>query len=165
MASTVLNAWIPFINVRDAILDSVTKLCAPSWQTWFLALWGCVNLTPQQRKRVTVSTQGASIAATDISLAAIPARIYHVGVFARVTRAGSVSSSLNVTIRGIDDGVTYDRATGAVTTNTTGTNLCVSFPMRIDKDGPIQYLVTYADGGGANNMLYDLEIVVFEWPS
>ena len=165
MASTVLNAWIPFVNVRDAIFDIATKLCAPSWQTWFLALWGCVNLASQQQKRVTLTAQGASIGATAIPLAKIDARIYHVSVFARVTRAGSVSSSLLVNIHGVDGGVAYVRVIGTVATNTTASILSAVVPVKTDQDGPISYSTTYADGGGATSMQYALDVIAEALPS
>jgi hypothetical protein len=165
MATTTLNAWVPFVNVRDALLDPVTKLVEARWQEWFLALWNCVNNASQQQKRVTLTAQGASIAATAIPLAKIDERIYHVSVFARVTRAGSVSSSLAISIRGIDGGVTYDRVIGTVTTNTTASILSAVVPMKTDKDGPISYLTTYADGGGATSMQYSLDIIAEALPS
>jgi len=165
MAGPILNAWLSFIDVRDAVIDPLTKLWMPRVQEWFLALWTCVCRASQQEKRVTLTAQGASIAATAIPLAKIAARIYHVTVFARITRAGSVSSSLTVTIHGVDGGVAYTKVIGPVATNTTASILSDVVAIKTDQDGPISYSTTYADGGGATSMQYATDILAEALPS
>jgi hypothetical protein len=166
MAGPPLNAWIPFLSLRDVFVDPKTGRSDPRAEEWWLSLWTTLNRTPQERKRITHTAEGASIGNTTIPLASMPDKLYRVNVFAQVVRAGSVSSSLIVRIRAVSGGNTVVVELGPMTSNSlTMSNIAQSVVVHLDQDGPLSYNTAYVDGGGATSMLYDLHLSVEEMPS
>lgn len=133
---------------------------------WLLEQQGRTDTTAQQIGSLTpLTAQGASIAATPIPMPDLSAGRYGVSYYARITRAGSVSSSLIVTIGWTDGGVSCTRATTALTTNTTASTVSGVVPLRSAANAPITIATTYADGGGATSMQYSLDAWVVAIPN
>lgn len=106
-----------------------------------------------------LATQGATIAATDISGSLIKAGLYHISYSVQVTRAATTSSSIIVTFQWTRGGVTQTFARAAVTGNTLTTHDEFVIPIKTDQNSPITYAVTYASVG-ATSMQYALDIVL-----
>jgi hypothetical protein len=130
------------------------------WVEWFQNLFDTVNACPERLQRVTKIAHGASIGATAIPLQTINEGLYRVSWYARITRAGSVSSSLTVTIGFLHATVACSFSGAAMTGNTTATVQSGSVLLFSDKDGPITYAAAYLDGGGATSMQYYLQVVI-----
>jgi hypothetical protein len=77
-----------------------------------------------------------------------------------VTRAGSVSSSLQFTLSWTDGAVAQSASGAAETGNVTTTKQMGTMPIRVDASTPISYSTTYADGGGAVSMQYSLDVIL-----
>lgn len=129
---------------------------------WLLEQQRRVDNTPNQIGAITpLTAQGASISATPVPMPTLTTGRYLVYAYARITRAGSVSSSLTVTIGWTDGTVACVRASAALTTNTTAATVVFPpLPLRIDANASITYATTYADGGGATSMQYSLDVWV-----
>lgn len=130
---------------------------------WFLEQQTRTADTPEQLGSVSLTAQGATIAATPVPMPDLTAGMYRVSYAARITRAGSVSSSLTVTI-GWTRSVALTQAGAAMTGNTTATQQNGTFFIRNDANASITYATTYADGGGAIAMQYELDVVVEKLP-
>lgn len=137
------------------------------WENFFRWLQALINVAPQVIGTVALTAQGASIAATVIATT-FPSQpntqllpgLYRIATYARITRAGSVSSSLTVSIRHVDGAVTITQAGAAMTGNTTATVQSNTYLVRVDSQSAISYITAYADGGGATSMTYSLNIRV-----
>jgi len=106
----------------------------------------------------TVASQDAAIGATPLPVGT-SGGFYRVNVYARITRAATVSSSLTPTFRWTEGGVAQSRTYTALTANTTTTILQDVFPMRIDSNTSVTYETAYASSG-ATSMQYGLEITI-----
>ena len=132
---------------------------------WFLEQQGRNEDSPEQLGSVTLTAQGASIAATPVPLADLTAGLYRVSYAARISRAGSVSSSLTVTLGWTRSSVNLSQSGAAMTGNTTATQQNGTLFIRSDANAAINYSTTYADGGGATSMQYELDVVVEQMPN
>lgn len=132
---------------------------------WLLEQQERAQDSPEGIGSVSLTAQGASIATTPIPMPALTEGLYRVSVYARITRAGSVSSSLIVTIGHTDGAIACTQVTTALTTNTTASTRVAEYVVRSDASVAISYATTYADGGGATSMQYSLYIVVEAMPS
>ena len=113
-------------------------------------------------------TQGAAIGATTLwTTSAVGGGFYRVSWNAKVTRVGSVSSTLGgaggfqVTYTDADDSVALTPLAvpnAAANGNTTATQLSGVVMVNAKVSTNIQFQFGYTDGGGANNMLYSLHI-------
>lgn len=138
---------------------------SPEIVDWLLEQQQGVNNSPELFGTVSLTAQGASIPTTPIPMPALSQGLYRVSVYARITRAGSVSSSLTITIGHTDGAVSCTQVTTALTTNTTASTRVAEYVVRSDASVAITYATTYADGGGATSMLYALYLVVERMPS
>ena len=141
------------------------------WAFFFRWVQALLNVAPQVIGTVRLTTQGAAIAATVIATTfpTLPNErllpgLYRVTTYARITRAGSVSSSLTVSIRHVDGAVTITQAGAAITGNTTATVQSNTYLVRVDSESAISYLTAYTDGGGATSMQYALDVVIEALP-
>ena len=160
--STPKHAWEQF--TQNGI---VTRI----WGQFFRWMQALVNVAPQVIGTVALTLQTASIAAT-----VIPTRfptlpntkllpgMYRVSYYTRVTRAGSVSGTLIISLRWIDGGVTITQAGATLSANTTSTYQQATFYVRVDEATELRYLTTYTDGGGATAMAYALDVLVEALP-
>lgn len=129
--------WVQFFNARDASIQSAAKVV--------------VNAR-------TASTESAAIAATPLSIGT-NSGLYRVNLYARITQAASVSSSLTPTFRWTEGGIPLSRTYAAITGNTTTTTLLDVFPVRVDATTALTYETAYVSVG-APVMNYSLEIAV-----
>ena len=170
MAGT-LTAPFPYETpVSPEIVDKNTgkKVRSPYFSQehidWWLEQQTRVEESPAQIGRVSLTAQGASIGATSIGLPAVAASLYRVSYIARISRAGSVSSSLTVTFGWTRSSVSISQAGAAITGNTTATQQNGTLTIRVDANSPLTYSTTYADGGGATSMQYELDVRVEKLP-
>jgi hypothetical protein len=130
-----------------------------TWTKFLIAITRRANASPEPLGAVSVTGQAASIAATSVTTPILAAGRYQVAYYARVTTAATTSSSLSVTIRHTDGGVTVDQTSADAIGNTTGTALSGTFIAVVDASTTIRYLTTYASVGGTP-MQYRLSMLV-----
>lgn len=140
------------------------------WQDFFRYATAILNTAPQVIGDVNRTGLAASVAATVIATtfptlpnARLLPGLYLVTTYARVTQAATTSSSLQVSVRFVDGGVTITRAGTAQTGNTTDTTDHNTWMVRVDTETEIRYLTTYASVG-ATPMTYRLDIKVYALP-
>ena len=139
LEGTATLPWIQFWQAQaDTFSEAPTKITTP----------------------VSLTAQDASIGTTPIPTASLASGLYRVSYAARVTVAGSVSSSLTVTITWTAGAVTQSIVGAAMTGNTTATFQTATYLIKIDQGTPVSYATTYADGGGAVAMQYELSVVL-----
>lgn len=101
--------------------------------------------------------QAASIATTPIPIQDVVKGVYRISVTVRVTRPGTVSSAIQVTLTWQERGITQTESTSNLNGNLTTTREGKTFVIRADADTPISYSTTYATAG-ATAMQYSLDI-------
>jgi hypothetical protein len=142
------------------------KRAANVWLKWFESLQRTLKIAPTVLGTVSLSGQGASIAATSISTpATLAAGLYRLNVAHRVTRADGVSSSLTVFASVTESGIAVTYTGTANTSNALGTGKSETFIVLIDAKTAIQYGTTYVSGGGGPTMQYRLTIRLEQIPS
>ena len=129
------------------------------WQKWFGSLVGGFLKTPTREARVTLEAQAASLGVTALPLASIPAGIYRVSYYARITTPATVSSSLIVTISHTDRTIALTQSASAITGNTITTTQFGTLVLRVDRNSPVSYSTTYASVG-ATPMAYALDLAI-----
>lgn len=138
---------------------SWTGYMSATFADWLLELVARINDSPEQQASVSRTGQQASIGTTPLPMPNVSAGLYRITVYARVTRPGTVSSSLAVTIGWTDGTVTCSYPFAAVTGNTTATVLVGTITVRSDQAGALTYATTYATAG-ATDMQYAIDLVV-----
>lgn len=133
------------------------------WRRWLSGLTTTVNAKPERHAQVSRSSVGAAIAVTAIPIGSVTPGLWAIYTHLRVTRVGSVSGEVQLTLRWTDEAGNTQTEPG---TNLTG-NLVTTregrlFILRPGSATAISYSTTYSDGGGANNMLYGLDIVAVQ---
>lgn len=108
---------------------------------------------------VSLAAQNASISATPLVSAVLPAGLYRVSWYARITTVAGVSSSLAVTIGWTEGAVSLALSGAALTGNTTTTVQSGMVLLNIDNNTPITYATTYASNA-AGVMKYELVMTV-----
>src|SRR3990167_7657273 len=98
-----------------------TGLISLEFDNWLRELTTRLNHTAEILAAVTLTGQGASIAATSLPLGITSAGLYRITAYVRITTPGTVSSSLTVTITTTDGGGTVNQSSVALTGNTTAT--------------------------------------------
>ena len=96
---------------------------------------------------------------TALPLASIPAGIYRVSYYARITTPATVSSSLIVTISHTDRTIALTQSASAITGNTITTTQFGTLVLRVDRNSPVSYSTTYASVG-ATPMAYALDLAI-----
>jgi hypothetical protein len=163
-------------NVPIPIGDPIIKLRRPQYKVgedpqegtvtlpwiYYLTQQGqALDQSPSRIRSVgPLLTQGASIAATDMTGGGLNAGFYEIRYFAKVTRAATTSSSLIVTFDWTTGGNTLSQSFPAMTGNTVTTFQTDILPLiKVDASSPIRYSTTYASVGGTS-MQYELEITL-----
>jgi len=141
--------------------DPLEGFLTQAWLEWFSALSSTIDNTVSMNTSISLSSQTASIAATDISDGALAPGLYKVSWYARITTAASTSSSLTVMIDWTDGGVTPTYTGTAITGNTTTTVQSDTQMIRVDRNAPVRYSTTYASVG-ATPMEYAITFTL-EW--
>ena len=156
---------MPFLNnVPIPHFDPIvqpTRFLTEVWERWFDQLQIILEAAAVRVGGVSVSAQGASIAATDFSDGALDAGLYRISYYARITQAATVSSSLIIGFDWTDGGVSQSFTGAAITGNTTATSQSGSVLIHVDALSPVRYSTTYASVG-ATSMQYDLYITLEE---
>lgn len=168
MPITVLNVPLPLgdpISKRkdtkkygqgqDPNEGQVTRV----WTDYFTSLQTTVDATVQRVNSVSLDSQGASIAATDMSGGTLSAGLYTLSYYARITRAATTNSSLTVTLDWQDEGTAPTYSGAAMAGNTTTTVQSGTLLIDVDGSSPVRYSTTYASTG-ATSMQYKLRIVL-----
>ena len=106
-----------------------------------------------------MTLQEASIGSTSVYSSAIPAGLYRLAYYTRITRAATTSSSLTIAFGWTDGGVSQTFTGAAITGNTTTTYQQATVTFRADGNTPITYSTTYASVG-ATSMQHSLLIVL-----
>ena len=144
---------------RDSIVDRAGRATLVLIQ-WATSLKTFVDAATQLVKAITPLTdQSASLPVTSIPSGSLPAGLYRVSYYARITQAASVSSSLTVTIAWTESAIALTLSGAAMTGNTTTTVQSGSAVIRIDAPGPVSYSTTYASAGGTP-MKYRLDVTL-----
>ena len=130
-----------------------------AWLRWFGTLVQNIDSAPVRKTSVRLVDQAATIPITPIPMESLSPGLYRVSFYSRITQAGTVSSSLKVTISWTDkaQALSLDGDTlvgNAVTEYDFGTAV-----IRVDAASAISYTATYAASAAAS-MLYDLSITV-----
>lgn len=141
---------------REQQTNRVTDQITTVFRQWLLSLTGRIGTASHFASPATVSGSGASIGVTALGAAVAPG-IYRVSFYARITRPGTVSSSLTVTLSWTDGGVACTKSFTAITGNTTGTTGSETYLVRSDSGTNVSYSTTYASVG-ATTMTYDLVV-------
>jgi len=126
---------------------------------WFLEQQTRAEDSPEFLVTVTLIAQDAAIATTPIPMPALAAGVYRVTAYLRITRAATVSSSVQLTITATDGGVSCPQSAAAVTGNTTATVHGATFVVRSDAAQPISYAVAFSTSG-ATPAQYRLDLRV-----
>lgn len=150
---------LPTPPYRSPLADRQTGMVEIAWATWFDNLRLRLEKAASSLKSVSVSTQGAAILDTPIPLASLPAGLFRISYYIRVTRAATVSSSVQVTISWTDRLVACSVSGTALTGNTTATLESQTVMVRVDQATPVSYAVAYASAG-ATSAQYSLDLVI-----
>lgn len=132
------------------------------WRRWLSGLTTQVNAKPTREASVRLTTQGAAIATTSIPIGSVTPGVWAIYTTLRVTRAGSVSSAVRLTISWDEGSVTQTEQGTNLNGNLTTTREGKLFIVRPDNATVISYATTYADGGGATSMQFSLDIVAVQ---
>lgn len=142
---------------RDQETNALTEFVTTPFQQWLLSLTQRIQASTGALNVVTLTGQAASIGAT--SFGTLPAGLYEVTWYARITQAATTSSSLTVTMGWTESGITLAKSFPAITGNTTGTVDSGTFMVRNDSNTLINYSTTYATVG-ATPMQFRIDLVL-----
>lgn len=156
MAEKYLQQAPPPVNDRVSGPDG---LLTSAWRDWFERLPATLDAAPLRISAVSLTTQAASLAATNFAGATLLAGLYRATYYARITRAATTSSSLTVSLRWTEGGVVQTAVGTAIVGNTTATGQSDSILINIDAGSQVQYLTTYASVG-ATAMQYAINFAL-----
>ena len=90
--------------LQDKVSDK-EGILTPPWLDYFSRLPSTLASIPNRISSVTLSLRGASISSTDFSGTVLAVGLYRIAYYARITRAGSTSSTLTVSFGWTDGAV------------------------------------------------------------
>jgi hypothetical protein len=131
-----------------------------TWLDFFVSLIGVVERASVRRFSASASDESASIGATDITDGTLPAGVYRFSYYASIVVASGGTSSLAVTLDWTDDGNSKAYTGAAITSNVVTASQSGVLLIRSDGGAPVRYSTTYATGGAAPAMEYDLVVVL-----
>lgn len=150
--------WLKYPNPRDK--DPSEGRIRDPWMLYMTNQGQLITNSPSRIALEEVTAQSASISATALNIGEVPAGLYRISPYVRITVAAGVSSSLTVTFSWTDGGVSPSFSFPAITGNTTTTvQPDKSLVLEIDDGTPITYATTYASNP-AGAMQYKLSITV-----
>lgn len=148
----------PLFPFKDPIAGGL--LVTPRWRTWFLRLRQSVDLSSLVLKSLRLENTSAAVPVTSLDQGTLSAGLYACSWYMTVIVPAGVSSSAQVTIAWVDNGIPYSYTAVAMTGNSVGT---VQGDQRIvlysDAASPITFAVAYASNPAAA-MVFDLRIVL-----
>jgi hypothetical protein len=151
-------AIAPF-PLRSAVTLQEDRFLTRPWVAWLTDLVRKVDSDPTVVSSVTVTAKSASISATSFPRVILPTGLYRIGYFARITTAATTSSSLTVTIAGVNGGVACAIAGSAITGNTTSTVQSGNVYVQSDDSTSLTYATTHVSSG-STVMVYGLWMTV-----
>jgi hypothetical protein len=146
---------------REGQNQKLEGLLTVVWQRWFDQLGLSMEAAPSRVANVPLTSQSASIGATDMSSGATSAGLYRVTYYARITQAAGLNSSLTVSFDWTDGGVAQSYSGAAMVGNLVTTYQSNTQMINVDALSPIRYSSVYASAG-APAMLYSLYVVLEE---
>ena len=148
----------PEVVVEPAVVERrISGRVTQVMRYWLLSMVDRLNATPQTLDTVQLSTQAASISATNFAILSVSPGVYRLSMGARIARAATTSSSLTVRCGGPAASVGGTTSRGAMTGNTTATVGSLTILVRVDEATAITYGTTYASVGGTT-MQYELDV-------
>lgn len=148
---------------RSAVINALQR-AEDVWLKWFALLKQAINRSAQVVGVVSLSGQGASIAATTISTPTLTAGVYQITMAHRVTRADNTGSSLTPYVTVTESGLTVTYTGAANTSNNVLTGKSDQFTVVIDASTPIKFGTSYSTAGGVPSMLYRLTVRLAQVP-
>ena len=145
--------------LRTAVTLESNRLLTRPWVAWMTDLVQKVDSDPPVVSSVTATGKSASLTATSFPRSILAEGMYRIGYFARITIAATTSSSLTVTMSGVNGGVTCAFSGAAMTGNTTATVQSGNIYLQSDVSTALTYTTTYASSGGTA-MVYGLWMTV-----
>lgn len=144
--------------IRDDVLSiREPRKLSLTWIQWMTGIYTALRAAVRNISSASLETQSASIASTALQVPSLPQGLYQVSYAVRVTRAATVSSSIQVTITWVDNGVTCSQSGVALTGNTTSTQQSGFLLIQADSGSSVSYSTTYASVG-ATAMQYQLAV-------
>ena len=160
---TVFNAPIPLDEpIAEVEYDKRTTLkgyLTNAWTSFLTEMLDALDLAPGRIGSASLTEQGASIGATDLTDGTAGAGVYRLTYYARISRAATTSSTLTVTLAWTDGGVSQSASGSAMTGNTTATHQSGTYLLYSDGASPITYATTYGSVGGTS-MQYRLNVTL-----
>jgi hypothetical protein len=148
----------PEVVVEPAVVERrISGRVTQVMRYWLLSMVDRLNATPQTLDTVQLSTQAASISATNFAILSVSPGVYRLSMGARISRAATTSSSLIVTFGWVSSAVACTTSSTAMTGNTTATVGSLTILVRVDEATAITYATTYASAGGTT-MQYSLDV-------
>ena len=144
---------------RPGQKDPLEGLLTEPWAEFLSLMALNVQRSSTRLSSVSLTSQAASISATDLTNGAIKDGLYRVTYYARIMRAAGISSSLDVTLSWTDGGVAQSQTGASITGNSTTSLQSVSFLIHADASSPINY-ATVRVSAGVPSMLYRLDVVL-----
>jgi hypothetical protein len=145
--------------LRTSVTEDPKRVLTRPWVAWLTELVQKVDKDATLVSEVSLTGKSASISATTFTRNIDAAGVYRISYFARITTAATTSSSLTVTMGGVNGGVTCAIAGAALTGNTTSTVQSGTVSLQVDASTNITYTTTYASSG-ATAMVYGLWMTV-----
>ena len=156
-------SFIPEPPYAAPMIDAL-KRAERVWLKWFQLVQRAANIAPLVLGTVSLSGQNASIAATSVATnGALVGGLYRVSIYARVTTAAGVSSSLAPFVTYVENGIVKTQTGAALTANSTAVPGSWPFLVNIDPATVIKYGFTYASNA-AGAMVYGSSIAVESVP-
>jgi len=149
------NAAAP---VRTRVVDPKTGMLTKEWRDYFERMPDTLEAIPSVLNKVSLSTQTASLSATNFSDGVLATGLYRLTYGTRIVSPAG-GGSLNVTFRWTDGGVacSYEGIRLILGVDTTGT-MSESPVVRIDRGSAITYETDWS-GGQSYNLDVTLEKV------
>lgn len=146
------------LPVGTPLVDS-KRFMDDSWVLYFNKLVGdqVRASTVLPSGAVTLTGQGAAISTTTLASTEVQAGLYRISYDVRVTRPGTVSSTVTVTLSWTDLGQSLSITSATLNGNLVTTRESRTEFVYVDAGGPVTYSTTYASAG-ATSMQYALRV-------
>lgn len=160
---TLDGAGFPPFPIAEVTLPGKDAKTVPAnlsngWGMFLTQMLDVLGLAPTRQSAAMLTTQAASISTSDLTDGTWGAGLYRLTYYARITRAGTISSSLTVTFGWTDATQAVTASGAAITGNTVTTIQTGTILIYSDAASPITYATTYATAG-ATTMQYRLSVV------
>lgn len=153
-----VNFKLPAIPY-DQTLAGQGGLISGIWNQFLRFVLDRVQRTLWQVADVSLAAQGASIGNTALS-PLLPAGLYRIEYYMRVTQPATVSSSATFTVNWTDGAVPQSYSWAALTGNTTTSAQSAATLLHADAGSQVTYATTYSSSG-ATAMQYALTVVFY----